>query len=55
VADVVKVVKRACPRCGKAFAIALDRLPNRPYADVRCNACRVTHRISLVEAQAAIR
>jgi Zn-dependent protease with chaperone function/ssDNA-binding Zn-finger/Zn-ribbon topoisomerase 1 len=47
----VRVVKVACPKCRKAFAISLDKLPGKPYVDVQCSACQHKYRLSLAEVR----
>jgi len=49
----VRVVKRACPKCQKAFALSLDTLPKRPYVNIQCSGCQHKYRLSLAEVRAA--
>jgi hypothetical protein len=48
----VRVVKRACPKCQKVFAFSLDKLPRKPFVDVRCSGCQHEYRLSLAAMRA---
>lgn len=40
-------VKGKCPKCGTAFSVPLDKLPDKPAVELRCNGCGKKFRLVL--------
>ena len=44
---IAKRVRGKCPKCGAAFSVPLEKLPDKPAVELRCNGCRQKFRLVL--------
>lgn len=40
-------VRGKCPKCGAAFSVPMEKLPDKPAVELRCNGCRQKFRLVL--------